>query len=77
MYLQHAHTAPRGLAQDGINGPAPVIFWGTTAPDGDATPWDEAALGSIYVRSAAGNVVAYLKEASTSADGDWHAVTTS
>lgn len=74
MFIQNASQIPTGVAEDGINGPAPRFFWGTVAPDGDATPWMESALGSVYIRSASGSVVMYLKDANNGADADWATV---
>jgi hypothetical protein len=31
-------------------GNSPMLFHGTTAPDGDASPWSTAPVGSLYVR---------------------------
>lgn len=74
MFLQYQSQEPLGVAEDGINGASPRMFWGTAAPDGDATPWMESALGSVYIRSASGSVVMYLKDANNGADADWATV---
>ena len=71
MYIQHVSQPPLGVAEDGIEGQAPRVIWDTIAPDGDADPWNVAALGSIYVRSAASNVRVYVKAAANDADADW------
>ena len=77
MFIQSVNHFPRGVPEDALAGASPRIFWGTVAPDGDATPWVEAVLGSLYIRKAAGNVVLYLKDEANSADADWAAVTVS
>lgn len=33
-----------------IHGNSPLLFHGTTAPDGDAAPWSKVAVGSQYIR---------------------------
>lgn len=63
--------------REGAVFPNPTLWCGESAPDGDAEPWMNAALGSLYIRRDSGNVVAYIKEADTDADGDWHSITTS
>lgn len=56
---------------DPILGPNPMIFWDTIAPDGDALPFVDAPLGSLYVRQEAGDVWLYVKRATVGEDGDW------
>ena len=71
MYMQSAYELPVGVAEDGILGSSPRIFWDTVAPDGDAYPWNEAAIGSVYARSMANSVRLYVKTAANDADADW------
>ena len=73
MQITNADTAQH----DPILGKNPAIFWDTIAPDGDALPFVDAPLGSIYVRSDSGNVAVYVKVADNGADADWSTVTVS
>ena len=49
----------------------PWVWHGSTAPDGDAAPWKDATLGSLYVCITAGSVYLYAKYAHAEADADW------
>jgi hypothetical protein len=49
----------------------PVIWFGNVAPDGDANPWMQAPLGSVYIRVTASNVKLFIKTANLAADADW------
>jgi len=78
MFIQHGAQTPRGTYDDGVNGQSPRgLFWDTVAPTGASSPWNEAALGSVYVRKLASNVAIYVKSAANSADADWVVVSMS
>lgn len=64
-------TNSRQFNPDAFSGDQPEILWGTTAPDGDVSPQNEAPIGSIYLRMAASNVGIYLKTVDNNADADW------
>lgn len=64
-----------------LHGTGPLVFWGTTAPDGDENPWKGAPLGSIYVRTAKtagvdvdGHPLTYVKRVNNQTDYDWNAL---
>lgn len=62
---------------DAILGANPNLWWGTDEnPDGDASPWTEAPVGSIYVYVDTTNneAKAYMKRDSQDSDQDWGAV---
>ena len=42
---------------------------GDGTPDGDASPWEAAAVGSLYLDIAGVNL--YIKTAENGADADW------
>ena len=49
----------------------PYDFQGVEAVDGTDGPWYDAALGSTYIRTAAGAVAEYLKVTDVGASSDW------
>lgn len=60
--------------QSGINGPAPEVWAGFSAPDGDALPWAMAPIGSIYQRLDRTNnliTATYTKLKASALDNDW------
>lgn len=61
--------------QDPVLGKQPHIFARAEAVDGDASPWKEAPVGSIFVSTVAGSLNVYLKRVNNQADADWYAVT--
>ena len=56
---------------DGIRGRYPGTFFGDGAPAGATAPWVTAPVGTLYIRTNAGNVKLYIKTANASADADW------
>lgn len=54
-----------------ISGKAPSIWYGTVARDGDAAPWKDVAIGSIYIANVSGTVTYWEKDADNKADADW------
>ena len=60
-----------------IHGKSPSIWYGLTARDGDASPWKDVAIGSIYVANVSGTVTWWVKDANNVADADWGSVTVS
>jgi hypothetical protein len=54
-------------------GRAPKFWWDTSVPDGDATPWASAPVGSIYIQKASESVtpVLYFKVDAAGNDNDW------
>jgi len=73
-YIQTTTAVPKGVADDGVMGPAPQMFWGSAALDGTANPFLSAVMGTQYVRSSAGVVACWVKTANTGASTDWVAV---
>lgn len=69
-----AQTHDVRFRQDPVKGKVPGVFSGEVAVDGDALPWSNAPLGSLYVRYDAGNVNVYVKTAANVADADWVAL---
>lgn len=68
MQINSSHTVPSN--HDPVLGDGPIIFWDTVAPDGDAEPWFNAPVGSVYIRSGTTPVI-YRKVANEGADTDW------
>lgn len=62
---------------DGINGMAPVMWYGPDARDGDHHTWASAGVGSLYFQRDQVNstVVLWLKVANNGADADWEVLT--
>lgn len=56
-----------------LYGNGPVMFWGTLAVDGDATPWVHVGVGSMYFwQSSTGeNSIVYSKVKNDGANNDW------
>lgn len=65
-------STPENVVVSG-KGRAPKIWWDTTPPDGDATPWASAPVGSIYIQKASESVtpVLYFKVDNAESDNDW------
>ncbi len=64
-------THPAKL-QSSLYGPAPWVWWGTSAVDGDAGDWVDAPVGSMYIYNNGGTAAAmYIKTAANDADADW------
>ncbi len=57
-----------------ILGSGPVVFFGTTAPDGDASPWKDVPVGSEYRRQVAGHSAVYRKNSANGRDDDWKVI---
>ena len=58
-----------------LYGALPIMFCGTTVPNGDASPWLECAVGSLYAYQGAGISMLYQKVKKNSTHGgrddDW------
>lgn len=56
-------------------GRAPMFWYGTTLPDGGATPWASAPIGALYMFKANESAAAilYFKVAVAETDDDWAA----
>jgi hypothetical protein len=55
-------------------GSGPMQGWGRTVPDGDASPWKTAGIGTVYIyNDGAGNVKYYRKIKDDGSDEDWWA----
>jgi hypothetical protein len=54
-------------------GRAPLDWWGITPPDGDATPWASAPVGSRYLQKENETLraVYYIKVDNNENDHDW------
>ena len=61
---------------DTILGESPHILWGTSAPDGDLSPFAESPVGSLYAyrNDATAAVRWYQKMADNQTDNDWAAL---
>lgn len=57
--------------QSGIDGPVPSVWYGPLALDGDAYPWLQAPLGSIYYYISGTNQKMYQKMENAGRDSDW------
>lgn len=57
-----------------ITGPAPTVWYGVNAIDGDAYPWVRAPLGSIYMRKTGAVNLMFQKVKNDGADNDWVAL---
>ena len=59
--------------QSGVDGPVPSVWYGTNALDGDAYPWLQAPVGSIYHYINGQNQKMYQKMTTTSGghDSEW------
>lgn len=61
-----------------LYGALPIMFCGTTVPNGDASPWLECAVGSLYVYQGTGITLTYQKQKKNSTHGgrddDWCAL---
>jgi len=60
-----------------ILGKSPSIWYGTVARDGDAYPWKDVAIGSLYFANVSGTLTIWVKDADNKADADWGTVTVS
>ena len=58
-----------------LYGALPIMFCGTTVPNGDASPWLECAVGSLYVYQGTGITATYQKAKKSATQGgrddDW------
>lgn len=63
-------TVPQ-FRSEAVAGVLPVIWYGTVARDGDASPWKDAAIGSIYIANVSGTLTIWVKDADNKADADW------
>lgn len=66
-------TTPQ-FYSDAIYGRLPVIWYGKVARDGDASPWKDAPIGSIYIANVSGTLTIWVKDANAGADADWGTV---
>ena len=57
--------------QSGVDGPVPSVWYGPLALDGDAYPWLQAPVGSIYYYINGQNQKMYQKMESAGRDSDW------
>ncbi len=57
-------------------GKAPLFWYGTTPPDGGASPWRSAPVGSLYIYkgSEVAIPVLFFKVDSAETDDDWGSV---
>jgi hypothetical protein len=56
--------------ESGIDGAAPVQWFGPDAPDGDRGPWATAPVGSLYCKKSATQTTTwYTKEKNDNTDG--------
>lgn len=62
------------LQEHAIYGKQPVIWWGQVARDGDASPWKDVPIGSIYLANVSGTLTVWIKDADNQADADWGTV---
>jgi len=68
----HLEPEPR-FWESGVNGPAPVLWYGVNAVDGDAYPWASAPRGSIYCITGA-QARYFVKNENAGHDSDWTAL---
>ena len=57
--------------EDAILGALPVMWTGNTARDGDAAPWKDVPIGSIYIAVVSGTLTLWIKDANNQSDADW------
>lgn len=57
--------------QDTFLGAKPSIWFGDNLPDGDAYPWKDAAVGSMYTYRGTGITICYTKVSDSDDDADW------
>ena len=57
--------------ESGVGGALPNIWYGITARDGDAAPWKDVAIGSIYIANVSGVLTFWVKDANAGSDNDW------
>ena len=62
------------MQEHAILGKLPAIWYGTVARDGDASPWKDVPIGSIYIANVTGTLTIYVKDANNAADADWGTV---
>ncbi len=64
------------FVESGVHGPAPTLWYGVDAVDGDAYPWLQAPSSSIYFYRDLTNldVYPYIKMDEQGADTDWMAL---
>lgn len=68
----HLEPEPR-FWESGVNGPAPVLWYGANAVDGDAHPWVMAPRGSIYCITGS-QARYFVKSENAGVDSDWSAL---
>ena len=68
----HLEPEPR-FWESGVNGPAPVLWYGGNAVDGDAYPWAMAPRGSIYCITGS-QPRYFVKNENAGHDSDWSAL---
>jgi hypothetical protein len=75
MAAGYISDTPVHIYVDG-KGRAPLDWWGITPPDGDATPWASAPLGSRYLHKESESAipVLYYKLNNLQNDSDWGSV---
>ncbi len=69
MYFENT---PR-FHESGVDGPAPVVWYGPNSVDGDAYPYLQAPPGSIYVQTGA-QPRSFVKLEAAGHDSDWAAL---
>ena len=68
----HFEGVQGGMRHGALYGEFPVIFSGTVAVDGTASPFVDAPVGTVYVLNTGGTAAAfYFKEAAAGATADW------
>lgn len=71
IQMPHYEAVHFGGNHTKLHGDGPSVFWGTVVPDGDAAPWVNVAVGSVYHYQNGGDARAYTKAKSDGADNDW------
>lgn len=67
----HIKNEPRTY-ESGVDGPAPAIWYGESAPNGDSKPFSTVPVGSIYVQTGDNPQVWHKSaESTTPHDSDW------
>lgn len=52
-------------------GTGPTIFWGVVAPDGDASPWKDVPVSSVYIQKSSTAPAMFIKRQNNARDDDW------
>jgi hypothetical protein len=63
--------------ESGVEGRLPNIWYGLTTRDGDAAPWKDVSIGSIYIANVSGTITLWVKDANAGHDDDWATITVS